>query len=69
MRFTDTGLWGGKIFWENSFFAREKLGGRVIARIMLLLLLLAALCTLANANGIHVTDDIFEQPSYLFCYC
>lgn len=51
------------------FFAREKLGERVIVWIMFLLLLLAALCTLANANGIHVTDDIFENPSYLFCCC
>lgn len=60
---------GRKNILGNLFFAREKLGERVIARIMFLLLLLAALCTLANANGIHVADDIFEQPSYLFCSC
>jgi len=60
---------GRKNILRKFFFAREKLGERVIARIMFLLLLLAALCTLANANGIHVTDYIFEQSSYLFCCC
>lgn len=58
-----------KYFEKTLFFARKKLGERVIARVMFLLLLLAALCTLANANDTHVPDNIFEQPSYLFCCC
>lgn len=67
---TDTGLWGGKVFWEKSFFLQGRnWGKRVIARVMFLLLLLAALCTLANANDIRVPNNIFEQPSYLFCCC
>lgn len=60
---------GRKNILRKFFFAREKLGERVTAWVMFLLLQLAALCTLANANDIHVTDDIFEQPSYLFCCC
>lgn len=53
--------WPGeeKYFEKTLFFARKKLGERVIARVMFLLLLLAALCTLANANDIHVPNNIF----------
>lgn len=54
---------------KTFFFSWEKWREWVIAQMMFLLLLLTAVCTLANADGTRVTGDIFEQPSYLFCCC
>lgn len=57
---------GRKNILRKLFFAREKLGERVIAWIMFLLLLLAALCTLANANDIHVLTIFLNSPAIFF---